>query len=353
MIYLSDKAVGRNNNLNLIRFIAASCVLVSHAYPIALGPGAEEPFSALLGDTLGGLSVYAFFAISGFLIAASFERSSSYLSFLAARFLRLMPGLLISLLVVVFVLGPVVTSLPLATYLTQTDTWLFVVRNTTLISLEFHLPGVFEDNPYTAVEGSIWTLLYEVICYMGVFVVGVVGLLGQRRWMTVGIIAYLGIWFAIEIAGAPHPRIGALQALSLPFVLGTGFYVWRDKLPLSIWLVLGLTVVTVLAHGTVLYTAFLVLALSYTVFWLAYIPGGVLLEFNRLGDYSYGMYIYAFPLQGLAVWLFGTQTPLMNMALAFPATLVCAILSWYVIEKPALAAKPTVLAWFGKRERVV
>jgi len=88
MVYLGEKASGRDNNLNLIRAIAATAVLVSHAFPITLGPTASEPLVASTGHSLGGLSVYAFFAISGFLISMSFERTSSWLSFLTARFLR-------------------------------------------------------------------------------------------------------------------------------------------------------------------------------------------------------------------------------------------------------------------------
>ncbi len=344
MVYFYDKAQGRDNNLNLIRMIAASAVLVSHAYPIALGPGAAEPLTAMFGHSLGGLSVYVFFAISGFLIAASFERSSSWVSFLTARALRLAPGLFVSLIVVAFVLGPVLTILPLATYLAAPDTWLFMIRNSTLVSMSYHLPGVFEDNPYTAIVGSIWTLFYEVVCYMGVFVVGVLGVLGRRIWMSVALLVYLAAWFWIEINGVSLPRLSALQNLSLPFAIGTAFYVWRSHLPVSAVLMVLLIGLAWLVRDSVTYDFFMMLALSYAVFWLAYVPGGAVRAYNRIGDYSYGIYIYAFPLQGVAVWLMGDQTPIMNMLLSFPATLLCAIVSWHLVEKPALDAKPAMLS---------
>ena len=70
---LGSVSRGRDNNLNLIRLLAAAAVLVSHAYPITLGDGAEEPLTAELGFTLGTVAVYVFFAISGFLIAGSYE----------------------------------------------------------------------------------------------------------------------------------------------------------------------------------------------------------------------------------------------------------------------------------------
>lgn len=347
VIYLNERTSGRDNNLNLIRAIAATAVLVSHAFPITLGPGATEPFSVSTGHSLGGLAVYAFFAISGFLISMSFMRSSSWLSFLAARFLRLVPGLVVSLLLVAFVLGPIVTSLSPGAYFTHIETYTFVIRNTLLAPLQFTLPGVFETQPYTAVEGSIWTLFYEVICYMGVFALGIVGILGKRLWMALIFAAYLAVWLLIEAKGG-HPRLMALQDLSLPFVIGMAFYLWQDRLPLSF---IGVVVLSGLAwalRDLLIYDLALVLALSYAVFWLGYVPGGLMRAYNRLGDYSYGIYIYAFPLQGAAVWALGPQSPLTNMIVAFVPTLILSVLSWHLIEGPALNAKSALMARLGR-----
>ena len=350
MIYLSDRASGRDNNLNLIRAIAASAVLVSHAYPIALGEDAIQPLKTLTGHSLGSLSVYVFFAISGFLITMSFERTSSPLSFMMARTLRLFPGLLVSLLLVAFVLGPLVTTLSLAGYFSALETYTFTLRNMALFPLQFTLPGVFETQPYPTVEGSIWTLFYEVVCYMGVFVVGLMGLLSKRIWMALGFAAYLGLWLWVEWMDIPMSRPGRMQELSLPFVIGMAFYVWRDRLPLSLIGVLVLVALTVLSHGTVLYDLMLALALSYATFWVGYVPGGVIRRFNELGDYSYGIYIYAFPLQGLAVWMIPDQSALTNMLISFPLTLICAVASWHLIEGPAMAMKPKVMAALSRTQ---
>jgi len=182
---------------------------------------------------------------------------------------------------------------------------------------------------------------------MGVFVLGVMGLLSKKVWMALGLLAYIAVWLLVEAKGA-HPRIAALQDLSLAFVIGMAFYVWRDRLPLSI---LGVAVLAVLAwvlRDTVTYDLALVLALSYGVFWLGYIPAGALRAYNSLGDYSYGIYIYAFPLQGAAVWALGNQSPLTNMIVAFIPTLILSVLSWHLIEGPALNAKSAVMARLGK-----
>ena len=89
-------------------------------------------------------------------------------------------------------------------------------------------------------------------------------------------------------------------------------------------------------RSTPFYDAILVLALSYGTLLLALRPGGPIRAYNRLGDYSYGIYVYAFPVQGLMVWAFGPQTPLMNILTAFALTLLCAVVSWHLIERPAL-----------------
>ena len=341
MTTLGDHSTGRDNNLNLIRMVAATGVLVSHAWPISLGPGVREPLYGLLGFTLGSLSVLAFFIISGFLIAASYERARTRRRFLAARTLRLFPGLIVSLLVVAFVMGPLVTTLPVGLYLSDPGVYTFLVQNTALIQPQYTLPGVFETNPYPTVEGSIWTLVHEVACYIGLFILGVMGVLQKRSVVTALFIAYLAAWLAVPIFEIDlHSKIEAFRRLSLPFAWGMVLYLWRDKIPMTLGIVLILTVLAWLLRDTPAYPIGLVMALGYTLFWLAYIPGGLIRAYNRIGDYSYGIYIYAFPAQGLAVWIFGPMTPLENIIASLPMTLICAIASWHVIEKPACCCTP-------------
>lgn len=335
MVYLGQVAVSRDNNLNLIRMVAAFAVLVSHAWPIALGPQAVQPLKALTGHTLGTISVWVFFAISGYLITLSFVRTDDTAQFVWARLRRLMPGLVVSVVFVVCVIGPLVTTLPLTAYLTDPGTTTFVWRNVTLAFPQYSLPGVFADQPYTDVVGSIWTLVYEVLCYAGVLLVGCLGLLGKRRVMAVGLGLYGVIW--IGLAGVDmHPKAMALHQLSLPFVMGMGFYLWRDVVPLHGGLVVLWGGLAAVFTQTPLAMPAVVFAISYATFWLAYVPGGMIRAYNRVGDYSYGLYIYAFPLQGLAVWLVPGQGPWLNIAIATPLTLICAVVSWHWVERPAL-----------------
>ncbi len=134
--------------------------------------------------------------------------------------------------------------------------------------------------------------------------IGLLGAFRQSRRMAACLLAYSVAYVAYAVLDPDlHPKINALHRLSLPFALGTLFYVLRHWLPLSVWGVAGLAGLAAAVKGTPVGEAALILALAYGTFWLAYVPRGPLLGYNRLGDYSYGIYIYAFPLQGLLVWL--------------------------------------------------
>lgn len=346
MVYLSDCYRDRDNNFNLIRMIAASCVLISHAWPLSGGGGGDEPLEALTGYSLGKISVFIFFVISGFLIAKSYERQPSLFTWARARVLRLFPALIVVLVLTTLVLGPLVTDLPLSTYFSQPETFLYVFRNLSLAFLQFDLPGVFQTNPFSpAINGSLWTLFYEVVCYGGVLVAGLLGALGNRWRMAAGLTAFFVLYLLVnlpQLADVVPFRLARLMFLGLPFAIGTAFYVWRDRLALHPAISVGLIVATVLVPGgSLFYEPLFMLALSHTVFVLGYLPKGAVLNYNRLGDYSYGMYIYAFPAQQLAVHLFGPMSPVTNILLAFPVSLIFAILSWNHIERPALVLART------------
>ncbi len=331
---------GRDNNFNLLRMLAASGVLVSHAYPIALGPGVLEPLERALGGvTLGTVCVYVFFAISGFFITQSFERTSTLGRFVRARVLRLFPALAVVLVLTVAVGAGLSVAAASSYWAVAPD---YVLRNLSLFLLRWELPGVFADNPYGgAINGSLWTLSYEVLCYFGVTLLGVAGIL-RRKWMVaVALALVVAGYFALQEVRF-NSRVYLLFQLGLPFALGAAAYVWRDRIVLDARIALGLAllalVIRLLPGAEPLFRPVFVLALSYVTFWLGYLPIPALRAYNRLGDYSYGVYIYAFPAQQLvASW--GAVTPGGNMALAALIVLPCAVLSWHLVEKPALALK--------------
>ena len=343
---LADVLAGRDNNLNAIRMAAASAVLVSHAWLVTGGATAVEPLHVQTGEPLGHFAVAVFFAVSGLLIARSFDRRRSTIHFFVARVLRLYPALLAVLMLTV-IAGALVTQLGLTEYLRNPATWTYVPANLSLAFMQYPLPGVFESNPLgPSINGSLWTLLYEVACYVGVVVLGLLGIL-KRRWtmlavMVLASLARVAGPLMAEASSSVSPGLALhfklLTLLGFPFMLGTFAYVWRERIRLSGWIAMLLWLPVPLLAGTGMMAIMITLALVYTTFWIGFVPKGPALAYNRLGDYSYGVYIYAFPVQQLLVFLFPGMAPLTNIALAVPITLVLAALSWNLVEARALAA---------------
>lgn len=333
---IASFANSRDNNFNLIRMSAAFAVLISHAYPISGGISSPQPLEMHLnGITLGTLSVMVFFAISGFLITRSFDRSSSLNRFVASRLLRIFPALFVVLVVTVLfasIWTPLLSEPGAALIGLE-----YIARNMSLYFVQYPLPGVFEDNVYgPAINGSLWTLNHEFSCYVGVAIIGVAGFLRSKTIMAVCLLAFFVVSVLSEIY-ATHPRIENLLFLATPFAVGVAFYIWRSQIILSVWMACLLTLLPIVASGTALFTLAFSIALSYWVFVIAYLPKGRLLAYNRIGDYSYGVYIYAFPIQQLAVATLGPMSPIENMLVATPATLFCAVASWHLVEEPALS----------------
>lgn len=164
---LVDLCAGKDNNLNLLRALAALSVLLSHSFALSSGSPATEPLRSLIGMTPGSIAVDVFFVISGFLVTASICRSQSLIDFVAARFLRIFPGLFVMLVLSVFGLGLAMTTLSPKAYLSSSATYSYFAWCLTLFrGVKYELPGVFEANPYRlAVNGSLWTLPYEVRMY--------------------------------------------------------------------------------------------------------------------------------------------------------------------------------------------
>jgi peptidoglycan/LPS O-acetylase OafA/YrhL len=338
--WIADHATSRDNNFNLIRILAATGVLVSHAYPLSLGPAALQPLEGILqGLTLGTVCVWIFFAISGFFIIQSFARKQSTRAFLAARVLRLVPALVVVTVITIAVAGLLLTQAPQPVFWAEAGP--YFIRNLLLFELQYTLPGVFETNPYGgAINGSLWSLSYEVTCYAGVFLCGIFGLIARPRIFACLVVLFLGA-YAAGMLGDLHPRLSKLTELGLPFLIGMIFYIWRHHIPLSGTLLAGLAALAVLAWFTPLFMPVFAVALSYAIFMLGYARTPIVQRYNRLGDYSYGLYIYAFPIQQLVAQT-GVTTPVLNMAIALPFTIICAVISWHVVEHPAMQLRHRV-----------
>ena len=329
------------NNYLLLRFVAALMVIYGHSFAITKLLGHIDIMQRWLRFTYsGGVGVDIFFAISGFLVTASYLNRRDWGDFMKSRCLRIFPGLAVCLLATVFLLGPVVSTLPAMQYLTDPELYAYLFRNLTLVDLHFRLPGVFEHLPHDGVNGSLWTLPAEFFLYLLLGAFGVAGILFSRKGYLPFILVMCAA--AVVIGLEIHFFANKLRFLRLFLLFATGsvLRVYGDRIPLSTWILAALTAVMVLARYHLkpqdfdyVFTPWLV----YFTFWFAYVPN--LHFFNRAGDYSYGLYIYAFPVQQTLRQYIPDIMPLGLFALASLLTLGCAMLSWHLVEHPALRLK--------------
>lgn len=344
---LSNYTQGRDNNFNLLRIVAALAVLVTHSFALAIGTGAAEPFRDSLGMTMGTIAVDVFFVTSGFLVTGSLLTRQNAREFLWARFLRIFPALLVMLLLTVFGLGPFLTSWPLSAYLRDAGTYGYLVKCATLVSgVWYSLPGVFDDNPFKhAVNGSLWSLPYEIRMY----VILLVGWLALRRIQPVGgrvfsaalasAVLAAGLFVLVRhIKGLPADQFVTLFFM---FFSGAACFLLKERVTLSHgWFCFcAMALLSTAVVGPRLFFVVYLLTIAYSVLYLAYIPSGPVRAYNRVGDYSYGVYIYAFPVQQSVAALIPGVSVLMLFLISACLTLSCAMLSWHLIERRALAFK--------------
>lgn len=318
-------------------------------------------------QTLGGMGVHVFFVTSGYLIFQSWQRDPSPTRYLVRRCLRIFPALLLVLLITAFVIGPMMSSHKAENYFSSPQTYQYL--NNLFFVGSRGLPGVFEDNPYPiTVNGGLWTLKYEFLMYLFLLGLGVVGnrirvllpvglALGVAGSATVALLIALPLehfptdsLLHILLANA-HSELSS-TALRLPelayyFLTGALFGYWRHLIVYrwSIAAILAIASFLLFASawpGSIVVTGLFVAYSSLALGNARYYP---LTRFGKYGDFSYGIYIYGFVVQQCVSSLL-SQPPswAIALALSFFVTLFFALVSWNLVEAPALAAKDHLCA---------
>lgn len=319
---------GPGAGFDVLRFVAASGVLVSHAFPLT---GLDEPLGRITGgiwDT-GAVCVGIFFCASGFLIAMSADRTRSKARFVERRAMRLMPALVTVVIMTVFLLGPLLTTLPLINYFLNSETLRYLGLAAFLPS-NGHLPGVFQDNIYPqAVNGSLWTLRYEAVCYGIIFMIQY--FLPYKRMMYVAVML---LFFMLEIYLKP----GTLSPYHLFsfFMVGSIFYIFRDKIPCNWKMMIASVIVLICIMPFSSLAIFSAFPICYMTLFAGY--ADIKLPFLSENDLSYGIYLYAFPVQQTVSSLFSTNY-IGNILISWPVTILFAWVSWNMIERNAKSLK--------------
>lgn len=281
-----------------------------------------------------------FFALSGFLVTGSALRTKGLVRFLGLRVIRILPALLVEVTLSAVILGGAFTTLPLSAYYASGDFASYFLN--IVGSVHFRLPGVFEDHVSRTVNGNLWTLPSEFHSYLLTAILILFGLVEKRLVISV---VFLCCTIALMISnfayGSGETNLGLDGNVSVYyFFMGMIFYLWRDKIPHRLWMFSGSIIVLyglMMSSRTVYVYPVL---LTYVTLFIGLSPLPTV-RFLKTGDYSYGVYLYSYPItQAIISLVPGTKN---NIVLLLPITVVVtfvfAFLSWHVVEKRFLSLK--------------
>ncbi len=347
--YLADMLAPDRNSFAIIRMAMALAVLVSHSYWFAFGSIGSQPLVKWTGHSLGEHAVQVFFLLSGILVAQSLHRSGSVVDYICARALRIFPALLVCVFLTAFVLGPIVTNLSMAEYLKDSRVAAYIVKTLTLSTGSAPLPGVFTDVPLAnLVNVSLWTLKFEVLCYIALALLGVAGLMKDRYrvWSMIGLALFVSVVFLRQpLPDAKYTAVDNIRYLMLFFFTGVLAFQARTWLFVHGLIVLPLAAIFAASIGTRFVEISSAVFLGYTMLWISTYSFGPLREFTNKNDYSYGTYIYSGPIQQMIVHFLPGFAPWVVTAFAVGIAVPLAVYSWELIERPALALRQPIRDW--------
>lgn len=334
-VSVSTVLARENNNFDLLRLLAASAVILGHSYALSPLAGFMDPVQRVLHfNYSGGVAVDLFFFLSGLLVMDSIRRNPSVPQFVLARAARVLPGLIVCLGVTCLVVGPLYTTLHLGDYFRQPATLSYYYVNLALTNLQWRLPGVFASSPW-GLNGSLWTLPLEVRLYLTVAGFGLLRVWGPRpaALAALGSLVLLGwLWPAHVPYFLSNPDY---LPPTLSFMAGALAAINKDLIPIRGDLACGVTAVAAAVVGWNYFTPAFYPCLFYLVLYV--FQTKILRKLRLPGDYSYGVYIYGFVIQQCVASQQRNPNPHWNLLVSLPLALGAGVVSWHLVERPAMA----------------
>jgi peptidoglycan/LPS O-acetylase OafA/YrhL len=342
-VALSDVFRGHDNLFTLIRLLLAGAVAVEHAFVNRLPPGAPAPLE-WHDFSLSYAGVNAFFILSGFLISDSLQRRKSLEAYSAARILRIYPALIVLVFLAIIFFGPLFSGFDAAEYWWSPGMWRFPAETLTFVNGEGGPPGIFPSSHFPGeFSASLWTLRYEIVAYLVLPIFSAIPLI-SGRWARLALPIVLASTYELLLASGGEAVWSATMVsfarLGACFALGMAIYSFREALTLGWAIPVGLTLLwATLAGGTFAGELVGNAAIAAWMFTLAFASKTAISRLQSMPDYSYGLYIWHWPM--MQVWgeLDTDATALETLAFALPTSLILAALSWHIIERPALDSK--------------
>ncbi|WP_413503312.1 acyltransferase family protein [Serratia grimesii] len=322
-----------NNNLDLIRLLAAISVIVYHSFPLNPQWGLTDPIKDTFSYmTTGGLAVKVFFFISGLLVTNSLLSRESTIHFVISRAFRIFPGLAFVLILTALVIGPIFTTMPFTDYFTSGQPLVYILKNLSL-QTQYFLPGLFEGNKY-GVNGSLWTIHYEVLAYvvlLGIYLLGI----GKSQWLSSLVCICIIIEPITPLKGVLFASSdnNAIYLLAPCFALGSLLAINKDLYKSNI------TIPIVIFTSQFIFTneaiSSLLMCLSVCLALLHISSLEIVKKIRIRQDISYGVYLWGFPVQQVISQSFHFGF-FANVLLSILLTMAIALVSWVAIEKPAI-----------------
>jgi peptidoglycan/LPS O-acetylase OafA/YrhL len=327
----------RSNAIGFLRLFFAAVVVWYH---VGLGGFSPGPLPS------GFLAVAGFFVLSGLLITRSFEKIDNAGRFLWHRFLRIMPGFWVCLVAVALLFAPLAFLHEygtLAGFFTQRPSPLgYITQNVGLQINQGTIGTLLGRLPETKfLNGSLWTLIWECLSYLTVVAIGLAGFFKRWRWLNIVLLvaSYIAASALISKSNpATMPIIYVALELGALFWCGGCAYLYRDRIPMRSWLAVLCVIGVVATAKTTIAPFFVIPCMAYATLYAAMaLP---IRNFDRRFDFSYGLYIYAYPVQQLLA-LYGLSRfgVAGYFALSFCIALTLAAASWFAVERPFLSFK--------------
>ena len=346
------------NNFDFVRFVLAASVILCHSYAILYGYDKfllTEPFMVMSRQqiSIGSVAVNFFFIISGFLIVKSFESSTDTFDYLKKRVLRIYPGFIAALLICYLVVGFLGSGWPI-NFDGYREYFSFLHKKKELVHLvTLQQPfqrSFFKDLPLPGLNDSVWTIQFEFGCYLLVPLAALIGFF-RKKWFF--IVAFFAMYVLVFMQwyGYFWPfKSYSFLLLENPwyypkfityFLAGSCVYFYRDKIIRSNILAIGSFILIALSFAWIkCVEQVLPIAGTYLLFYIVFHPAIKLGNFAKYGDFSYGVYLYGWPVQGLIMYYFKDHlTPGLFFITALPIAIMCAYCSWHLIENTFLKLK--------------
>ena len=342
-----DKAEGRPSGFDYLRISLSVSIIVWHTIEVCYGQPEVNKYWMGPLKPIPSFLIPSFFALSGFLIAGSLARND-LTSFLTLRVIRIAPALACEVLISAFLIGAGLTTMTLPDYFLHPTFWSYMLNM--VGDIHYNLPGVFDTNPVRLVNAQLWTIPYELKCYISISVLGIISLTRKPRLFLLAVAA-LQVFMFVRTAFSFHnltynpgfARGAPTGELCLiTFLAGVAIFLLRNRILFNKSVMVGMVM---LSWGTLSFPE----TSYFSAFPIAYLTVWIGLQNPKRGlvvsgaDYSYGMYLYGYPIQQ-AVYYLGARDWFTNLPLSLMLSCAAAYFSWTYVENPIGQRKKVFLS---------